>query len=73
METIASNRSVGFQLMVNKKIQSVPNLVGERDNEVNKDYMAQGNFTYNRVKSLDGNFFRQCQLKYHFYYSNKRV
>lgn len=61
MEILVSNRGVGFQLMVNKKIQSIPklgffsvtNVVGEWGSRNSKDYMTQGNLTYKIIKGFD--------------------
>lgn len=61
MESLFSNRGVAYQLMINKKLQSIPrlgffsvtNLVGEWDQRQVDDYMTQGNLTFQIVKGLD--------------------
>lgn len=61
VETLFSNRGVAFQMMVNKKMQSIPRLgffsvttlVGEWDQQAVKDFMSQGNLTFQIVEGLD--------------------
>lgn len=59
-ELLFSNRGVAFQMIIDKKINSIPklgffsvtSLVGEWDNDQINDYMTQASLTYEIVKGL---------------------
>lgn len=61
METFAGDRALAYQMIINKKLQSVPklgffsvtNLQAEWGEPKVNDYMLQGNLTYNIVKGID--------------------
>ncbi len=61
MEAFVGNRAFAYQMIVNKKLQSVPklgffgvtNLQPEWGESNVNDYMLQGNLTYTIVKGLD--------------------
>lgn len=61
VESFFSDRGVGYQMIVNKKLQGIPllgffgvtNLVGEWNQQAVRDYMTQGNLTYEIVKGLN--------------------
>lgn len=60
-EALFGTRGMAFQMITNKKFQTLPrfgffsvtNLVGEWDQRQVNDYMTQGNLTYRLAKGLD--------------------
>lgn len=61
VEGLFGNRGMNYQMIVNKKLQSVPklgffsvvNILAPWEKEEIKDFMAQGNLTYRLFKGLD--------------------
>lgn len=61
METFVGNRAVAYQMIINKKLQSIPrlgffgvtNIQPEWGESKMNDYMVQGNMTYGIVSGLD--------------------
>lgn len=60
-EALLGTRGMAFQIITNKKFQTLPrlgffsvtNLVGQWDQRQVNDYMTQGNLTYRIIKGLD--------------------
>lgn len=61
MEAFTGNRALAYQMMINKKLQSIPklgffsvtNIQPEWGKPKIDDYMVQGNLTYNIIKGID--------------------
>jgi len=61
LEAFGGNRALSYQMIVNKKFQSIPklgffgvtNLQPEWGEPQMKDYMLQGNLTYSIIKGID--------------------
>ena len=61
IEAFTGNRGFGYQMLINKKIQSVPkfgffsftSLQSEWGESLMNDYIVQGNLTYNIIKGID--------------------
>lgn len=61
METFAGDRALAYQMIINKKLQSLPkvsffgvtNFQPEWGEPKMNDYMVQGNITYNIVRGID--------------------
>lgn len=61
METFAGDRALAYQMIINKKLQSVPklgffgvtNIQPEWGEPKMNDYMVQGNLTYSIVRGID--------------------
>lgn len=61
MEAFTGNRALAYQMMINKKIQSIPklgffsvtNIQPEWGKPKIDDYMVQGNLTYSIIKGID--------------------
>lgn len=61
METFVGSRALAYQMIVNKKFQSIPklgffgvtNLQPEWGNPKMDDYMLQGNLTYSIIRGID--------------------
>lgn len=61
METFAGDRALAYQMIINKKLQSVPklgffsvtNFQAEWGEPKVSDYMLQGNLTYSIIKGID--------------------
>lgn len=61
METFVGNRALAYQMIVNKKLQSVPklgffgvtNFQPEWGDSKMNDYMIQGNLTYSIIRGVD--------------------
>lgn len=61
METFAGNRALAYQMIINKKLQSIPklgffgvtNIQPEWGKPKMNDYMVQGNLTYSIIRGID--------------------
>lgn len=61
MEAFAGNRALAYQMIINKKLQSIPalgffsvsNIQPEWGKPQMDDYMVQGNLTYSLIKGID--------------------
>lgn len=61
METFAGDRALAYQMIINKKLQSVPklgffgvtNIQPEWGEPKMNDYMVQGNLTYSIIRGID--------------------
>lgn len=61
MEAFAGNRALAYQMIINKKLQSVPalgffsvtNIQPEWGKPKMDDYMVQGNLTYSLIRGID--------------------
>lgn len=61
METFAGDRALSYQMIINKKLQSIPklgffgvtNIQPEWGEPKMNDYMVQGNLTYSIIKGID--------------------
>lgn len=61
MEAFAGTRALAYQMMINKKLQSIPalgffsvtNIQPEWSKPKMDDYMVQGNLTYSFIKGID--------------------
>ncbi|WP_430611614.1 hypothetical protein [Flavobacterium sp. JP2137] len=61
METFAGDRALAYQMIINKKLQSIPklgffgvtNIQAEWGEPKVNDYMVQGNLTYSIVRGID--------------------